>query len=367
MKFNATVMQNKAGLTVQEAIDRIEAMPGYNDQIMAKPFFVSQENQIYIDRPMRDPLRIQPESKALGQILARVGLPQHLGPKALAIGAADELTEMMNKALRLEPKDFLFRSVGQETFAAMSPSYKRMDTRLMFPEQLRRLDLDTNWRVAALNLQPGLSSLMAVAWDRARPIQRDDLVPGLRMFNGDDGGSKWAALAAIWRVVCGNGMTTMLAEMVNNQRVHRGARQRIGYLQPVSLETDAIDCFPDEEGVFRAFASSLEGIERAMDTRVPGLEAEYLAGMGSILKLAPKETEAMASKTTAGFQGTVWDFTNRMTELARDLKKNERAKALEGQAWEYLGKAAGPTETERMRFNAHLLNQGRLVMTAVEK
>jgi hypothetical protein len=345
---------------LKDAIEMLEGIKPYRDRIIEKPSFYNYGNEIFVadQEDARYDGNFASDSKGLDQTLTRLGLPQTVGRTAAKLDAMKELASMMNKAWSQSPNPILFRHKDEGIFSSVSPSYKRIDTRVVFPFLLDRLGENSNWQVSRPVITSGHSRLIAVALDKGKTLNSEDLFPGMGLMNADDSTGKTLTEAALWRFLCANGMSIPLLRSAFFTRIHRGRRQLPGELFPADLPAEIIDLVPDEEGIWMAFDKSVEIVRMAMDQPINGNQSHYLAGLADWAGATEKEQAQLANMD---YNGTVWGFTNRITQLGRDSSKPQDTTAYEKKAWEYLTQAtnewAGPTEAEH--FNLQLCKEGR--------
>jgi hypothetical protein len=333
----------------------------YEDSIFINPHFeLDDRGQLLVHdgRTMRDKtLIVDPSSKAERQLASRLGLPSALPEKLRGIGATEELARIFDKAARQGPEETLFRATEGGVFAALSPSYLRMDNRIILGPMLSTLDPDA-WGARNLHFaDPSFSSWSLVHRESARMVGGDRLMVALTGSNSEDGGGSLRWSVEILRLACLNGLLLPMQSIVSTKMVHRGRRIAEEALAMAHLPAKVLDMVPDEDGMFSTAENAFGRIERAQEITMGFNEEELIQGIGAWAGMTMGERNNFrAFKLEKYRQDSVWHWSNAITELGKSEKNPRRNMEIQTKAWEFMCKA---TEENAFAFAWKLASDGR--------
>jgi len=359
------------GLDIQVFLDKLKplsqvraeafAIKPYLDVVIRRPHFeVAVDGKITVFSDETAPFELNPTTKAESQLASRYNLGSGLPATLRSLKAYDELAGVLEKAAARHKSPLLFRQNGNGAFAALSPSYKRMDNRTILRPILEAMDPD-EWGYKSFEFgDPEFSKLYLVHKTSARMIQGDPLFTALQFTNSEDGSGRYRFDLSILRLACLNGVTVPLLG-IRGSYVHRGRRMEVGMAGDPSIPEEIQAMIPDRESILNSSAMALGMIERAMSVKISRDPRHILAGLSqwSGLSFAERD-ELVAAKEQKYPLDSVWAWTNSLTQIAKGESVRRNAE-IEAKGWSFLKQSLDDSS-----FLGGLAGVGRVIVEREE-
>ena len=317
-----------------------QSLKPYDDRLFQRPYFeVAFDGRIIAhDRANGSTayMVLNPETKVEKQLCAKLGLPGTLPEKLRELDCQDDLANILTKASQRGPDYHLFRGNDEGGFAALTPSYLRLDNRDVLGPMLNLLPAES-WAARRINLgDPTFSSFELVHTGSARMVNGDRLMMSLTGSNSEDGSGTLNIALSILRLACLNGLLIPMHSFIKAKIIHRGSRQSA--LGAAGLSPKVLDLIPSEDGIWTAASQALDLIELAQGNYAPAAyERGHLTlGIADAFGMSFREREAILNNAGGGAE-SVWDWTNALTKLhTLDGIKPRRVHEINGHAWNFL-------------------------------